>query len=283
MLKPARRIPSHIGRPGGATCVGSGRPVTRTASRRGASTKSGPTTPPRAHKCAVCGNYVPVGPSGRVQAHTNKRGGGKCTGSRRKVASSLSPQRPPSPGEGAKGSGESRSGPSISASQGQQQGRRRGKCRLCGAGVAYDQDLRMRQHGFAGGEAECPASDREFGWVPESIEEGMPTRLIGGGKVPSRELEQVRRVVTRSVSAKLEQKRSAAQVAARGDAAKLAKRRKRNSGTGSALVTVRCASCGFDFERPVDETTRRCSICAPRGGTSVRAYGGGLPGLGRRS
>lgn len=141
----------------------------------------------------------------------------------------------------------------------------------------------MHQHGFAGGEAECPASDREFGWLPESIDEGMPTRLIGGGKVPSRELEQVRRVVTRSVSAKLEQQRSARRAAARRDAAKAAKRRKGSAGSVTASVTVRCASCGFDFDRPVDETTRRCSICAPRAGTSVRAYGGGLPGLGRRS
>jgi hypothetical protein len=51
---------------------------------------------------------------------------------------------------------------------------------------------------------------------------------------------------------------------------------------GAPLAPVECNLCGTDSSPPEDERGRRaCQICAPSRGDSVKAWQGGLPGLGK--
>ena len=67
-------------------------------------------------------------------------------------------------------------------------GRRRGSCPLCGARIAYDDELRMNEHRFKDSNAECAATDHEYGWFPETVGAGLPRRQRGGGRIPPRNL-----------------------------------------------------------------------------------------------
>lgn len=166
-------------------------------------------------------------------------------------------------------------------------GQRPGRCPLCGARVAYDDELRMNEHRFKDTIAECAASDREFRWMPETVEEGLPKRQRGGGPIPAKDLERIRRVVTQAVSLHRDAERAGKRMAAkRTDERRAAIRRKSakaNRAKSSTSDVIRCVLCGDEFERPGDESSRRCTICDPPRSTSVRAFRGGLPGLGRRS
>lgn len=165
-------------------------------------------------------------------------------------------------------------------------GRRPGRCPLCGARIAYDDDLRMNQHLFKDTIAECVTSYRAFRWMPENVEEGLPKRQRGGGSIHPKDLERIRRVVTKAVALHRDAKRTEAKMTAkRTDARKAALARKNieTKPPGSeSPQTIRCISCGQEFARR-GESSRRCTICDPPRSTSVRAYRGGLPGLGRRS
>jgi len=166
-------------------------------------------------------------------------------------------------------------------------GRRPGPCPLCGSRVAYDDGLRMNEHRFKNTTAECAASYREFRWMPETVEEGLPKRQRGGGPIPSGDLERMRRIVTKAVALHRDAKRTGAKIAAERTVARRASIGTMISPAKPVVAkppeVIRCASCGLAFERSGGGSSRRCTICDPPRSTSVRAYRGGLPGLGRRS
>ena len=272
-------VPAHRPRPDAAQCVASGRKFVRPPT---------PTTPSLTrktrHVCAKCGLMVEVGASGRVYNHKDRRTGERCPGSRLKVG----PGRRKA-GQTRKDVGQARPGLSGPPAPDPEEsvGRRPGPCPVCGATVAYDDELRMNQHCFKESNAECVASDREYGWMPETVEDGLPKRQRGGGPIPSKDLERVRRVVTKAVALHRDAQRAGERMFAKRAEARRAAISRKNArarpATSSTAVIIRCSSCGLEFQRPAGDSSRRCTICDPPRSTSVRAYRGGLPGLGRRA
>jgi rubrerythrin len=165
-------------------------------------------------------------------------------------------------------------------------GRRPGPCPLCGARIAYDDEMRMNEHRFKGTVAVCAASDREYRWMPDTVEDGLPKRQRGGGPIPPQDLERMRRIVTQAVARHRDAKRTAARFAAQSETRRAATSRqaaKERRAASAPPEIIRCVSCGMAFERAGGESSRRCTICDPPRSTSVRAFRGGLPGLGQRS
>lgn len=277
VLRSSGLVPPHLPRPDAAQCVASGRKFVTTST-------STTSTRMTRHVCSKCGSTVKVGTSGRVYNHEDRRTGERCEGSRLKVG--------PSRKQLGRTRREKREARPIqlrppAADPKESVGRRPGPCPLCGARVAYDDDLRMNLHCFAGSTAECAASDREYRWMPTTVDEALPKRQRGGGQIPPKELERLRRVVTKAVGRHLDALRSSARAdARRADASRLAasnRKSKARSAKPSSPELVRCVACGTEFQRSARDTSRRCTICDPPRSSSVRAYSGGLPGLGRRS
>jgi DNA-directed RNA polymerase subunit RPC12/RpoP len=229
--------------------------------------------------CPECGKKVCVRPTGKkgigIPKHRLRGGSGWCIASGKvfrkpvaQTAASLKPKRPAPDSE-----------ESI--------GRRRGPCPLCGARIAYDDELRMNEHRFKDSNAECAATDHEYGWFPESVVAGLPRRQRGGGPIPPKELERMRRIVTKVVASRRDAKKAGEQIAAKRAEARRAAIARKNAPPSPVLpappAVMRCVACGLEFERPSGELGRRCAVCDPRRSTSVRALRGGLPGLGRRS
>lgn len=240
--------------------------------------RSSKTARPAKQPCPKCGKTIDVQPTKKgiaIPKHRRPDGCHWCIASgkvfRKSVAQPAASREPKGPAHD----------PEESI------GRRRGPCPLCGARIAYDDELRMNEHRFKDSIAECAATDHEYGWFPETVEIGLPKRQRGGGPIPPKELEHMRRIVIKVVALRREEKKAGEQIAAKRAETRRAALARKNAPSRPAVpappVICRCVACGFEFERPEGETARRCAVCEPRRSTSIRAFRGGLPGLGRRS